>query len=165
MPQIEFLQDNSNLDSDEKEYYLFEPSQFELFPKVNKLIRRTYCNLGLWNLDAMYPDVTQLNDASDNWALGQVFVRENGLNIEWAKDGDDYVAVVSFEKAVDTTSVMFAVIVCIIVMILLILYVWSLTRLKFRRIKEQNEQFKKIKILTSNFELEVDPEFSEVFRA
>jgi len=40
-----------------------------------------------------------------------------------------------------------------------------LTRMKFDRIKKQNEQFKKIKILTSNYELEISPEFEEIFKA
>ena len=31
--------------------------------------------------------------------------------------------------------------------------------------KQQNNQFKKIKILTSNFDLEVSPEFTDVFSA
>ena len=44
-------------------------------------------------------------------------------------------------------------------------YVAILSRFKFRRIKEENDQFKKIKILTSNFELEVSEEFAEVFKA
>ena len=45
------------------------------------------------------------------------------------------------------------------------LYVAILSRFKFHRIKEENDQFKKIKILTSNFELEVSEEFAEVFKA
>ena len=39
-----------------------------------------------------------------------------------------------------------------------------LTKMKFDRIKVQNDQFKKIKILTSNYELEVSPEFEEIFK-
>ena len=44
-------------------------------------------------------------------------------------------------------------------------FVALLTRLKFRRIKEQNNQFRKIKILTSNFELEIEPEFADIIKA
>jgi len=62
-------------------YYTFGPSQFELFPKVNKLLRTTFCNLALWNLEDQYPNVTQTTSASDNWALGQIFIRQNGLAI------------------------------------------------------------------------------------
>ena len=42
---------------------------------------------------------------------------------------------------------------------------YFLTRMKFDRIKKQNEQFKKIKILTSNYELEISPEFEDIFKA
>ena len=45
------------------------------------------------------------------------------------------------------------------------LYVFFLTRIKLRRIKKAKEQFKAIKILTSNFELDVHPEFEDIFRA
>ena len=51
------------------------------------------------------------------------------------------------------------------VLLSLSVYVFLLTRLKYKRIKEQKDQFKKIKILTSNFELDVSPEFAEVLRA
>ena len=44
-------------ESDEEEYYEFSPSQFELFPKVNKVLRTTFCNLGLWNLEDQYPNI------------------------------------------------------------------------------------------------------------
>ena len=44
-------------------------------------------------------------------------------------------------------------------------YLGILTRTKFRRIKEQNDQFKKIKILTSNYTLEVSDEFADIFKA
>ena len=41
----------ASYDADSNQYYSFEPATFELFPKVNKLLRNTYCNLGLWNLE------------------------------------------------------------------------------------------------------------------
>ena len=38
-------------DTDSNIYYELDPSQFELFPKVNAILRTTFCNLGLYNLN------------------------------------------------------------------------------------------------------------------
>ena len=51
-----------------------------MFPKVNYVVRTTFCNLGLWNLDATYRNVTQFKNAegyteADQWGLGQIFIR------------------------------------------------------------------------------------------
>ena len=51
-----------------------------------------------------------------------------------------------------------------ITLIVLSLFVAILTRTKLQRINKAQEQFRKIKILTSNFELDVHPEFEEIFR-
>ena len=86
MPAIEFLSGRktaSDFKTAENYYYQFDPGEFELFPKVNKLLRTTFCNLGLWNLNDQYPDLEQPDDLQDEWALGQVFIRKNGLNIQW----------------------------------------------------------------------------------
>ena len=166
MPSLDLVDAESEV-SGNPLYYTFTPAQFELFPKVNKLLRTTFCNLGLWNINDQYPGVTQLNDDSDNWALGQVFIRQNGLNIEWqvSADDNDYVAVISFKKALDNKSIWFGFFLAALVLSALSIYLAILTVFKFRRIKDQNDQFKKIKILTSNYELDISPEFAEVFKA
>ena len=146
-------------------YYTFTPAQFELFPKVNKLLRTTFCNLALWNVEAQYPNITQTNNAAENWALGQVFIRQNGLNIVWNKSDGDFVAEVSFKQATNTKSLWFGYMLASLVLIGLTIYLILLSIIKFRRIKEQNDQFKKIKILTSNYELDISPEFADVFKA
>lgn len=75
MPAIQ-LYFNPDESSDEKAvFYFMPPNQFELFPKVNKLLRTTFCNLALWNLEGQYPNVTQYGDVANNWAVGQVFIR------------------------------------------------------------------------------------------
>ena len=168
MPSLQLNAEQQNLSSDSEEvYYNFGPGQFELFPKVNKLLRTTFCNLALWNVDDQYPDIPQTNNAAENWALGQVFIRQNGLNIEWQFDSSnqDRIAVISFTKANENNSSWFGWFLASLVLTSLCVYLGILTVKKFRRIKEQNDQFKKIKILTSNFELEVSPEFAEVFKA
>ena len=164
MPSIA-IPDESEVD--DIDYYTFEASQFELFPKVNKLLRTTICNLGLWNLENQYPDVDQAtNDNNQQWALGQIFIRDNGLNIKWQKnEAAQWQAVVSFKKASNDVSVWIGYLISTLFMILLSLMLFFLTRMKFDRIKKQNEQFKKIKILTSNYELEISPEFEEIFKA
>ena len=53
MPTIDLIavKVDDESQSEEHVFYTFGPSQFELFPKVNKLLRTTFCNLGLWNID------------------------------------------------------------------------------------------------------------------
>ena len=53
MPSIQLLTnaDEASKDIDSNRYYSFAPKMFEMFPKVNKLLRTTRCNLGLWNLE------------------------------------------------------------------------------------------------------------------
>merc|ERR1712226_1811831 len=102
MPSIELLtnKQTANSDSDSNLYYIFTAAQFELFPKVNKLLRTTFCNLALWNLADQYPNLKQPDDLENQWALGQVFIRENGLNVYWQADSDGrYSATFSFKKA------------------------------------------------------------------
>ena len=71
-----------NVEGNEKLYYYkFSPSQFELFPKVDTLTRTTYCNLSLWNLADQYPDIVHDVQHAHNWSIGQVFMRQYGLNI------------------------------------------------------------------------------------
>ena len=59
MPTIELLtnKETANRDNDSNLYYIFTAAQIELFPKVNKLLRTTFCNLALWNLEDQYPDI------------------------------------------------------------------------------------------------------------
>lgn len=98
--------------------------------------------------------------------MGQVFIRENGLNIKWRTDDNGkFVADISFKEAYQTESKWFGFFLASVVLISLSVYLAILTVIKFRRIKEQNEQFKKIKILTSNYELDISPDFAEVFKA
>ena len=82
MPSIQLLaeKDQARLDGKDSTYYMFEAKEFEMFPKVNYVVRTTFCNLGLWNLDATYKNVTQFANAegyteSDQWGLGQIFIR------------------------------------------------------------------------------------------
>lgn len=73
MPTIDLLANKgkaTTLDADSNYYYVFQPSEFELFPKVNALIRITYCNLGLWNLKEQYSNITQPGNLQNEWALG-----------------------------------------------------------------------------------------------
>ena len=72
---------------------------------------------------------------------------------------------ISFKEAYETDSKWFGYFLASVVLIGLSVYLAILTVIKFRRIKEQNEQFKKIKILTSNYELDISPDFAEVFKA
>ena len=141
-----------------------------MFPKVNYVVRTTFCNLGLWNLDATYKNVTQYANAagfteSDQWGLGQIFIRQNGLSIQWVVENGNYVAKISLQQADYTHGLWFRWFLAFAALSVIGLYVAILSRFKFRRIKEENDQFKKIKILTSNFELEVSEEFAEVFKA
>ena len=97
--------------------------------------------------------------------MGQVFIRENNLKLVWSATDSQFSVSVSFKSPQEPNSQAFGYTISSAVLIALIVYVWVLTREKFKRITEQNNQFKKIKILTSNFELEVEPEFHEIFRA
>jgi len=74
------------------------------------------------------------------------------------------VAIFSFEAADVDFSTAFGYVLATISILILVIYVAVLSRFKFQRIKEQNEQFKKIKILTSNYELEVGPQYAELFK-
>ena len=169
MPTLDLLvnRTQASRDQDDNFYYSFPPSQFELFPKVNPVLRTTFCDLGIWNLREWYPNVTQTANLQFQWGLGQVFIRQNGLNLKWQYDdeNDQYYATVSMKAATDTIENLIAFITVIAVLIALSLYVGILTRYKFSRIRQQHDQFKKIKILTSNFELEVDPDFQNIFKA
>ena len=53
MPSLSLSVSSPDDDSEDEDtvYYQFMPNQFELFPKVNKLLRTTYCQLALWNVD------------------------------------------------------------------------------------------------------------------
>ena len=64
-----------------------------------------------------------------------------------------------------TSSMWFGYIFSAFILIGLSVYLGILTKTKFRRIKEENDQFKKIKILTSNYTLEVSDEFADIFKA
>jgi len=101
----------------------------------------------------------------NQWALGQVFIRENNLRLKWSAVSSQFSVSVSFKNPQEPNSQAFAYTISAVVMISLVLLVWVLTREKFKRITDQNNQFKKIKILTSNFELDVEPEFHDIFRA
>ena len=87
----------------------------------------------------------------NQWALGQVFIRENNLRLKWSAEGNQFNVAVSFQSPSEPHSQAVAYIISSVVLISLVLYVWVLTREKFKRITDQNNQFKKIKILTSNF--------------
>ena len=84
--------------------------------------------------------------------------------MQWTLVNGNYVAIYSFKKASYTISKVKGYLLATMTLIALSIFVALLTRLKFQRIRDQNDQFKKIKILTSNYELEVDPAFVEVFK-
>ena len=94
-----------------------------------------------------------------------MFIRQNGLNIQWTVENGDRIALISFAQAAGVNSRWVGYVLASIVLTSLSVYLGILTVHKFRRIKEQNDQFKKIKILTSNYELDISPEFAEVFKA
>ena len=80
--------------------------------------------------------------------------------MHWSVDENgNFYATISFKKAQDTFSRTVGITMACLTLFALSLFVGLLTRIKFRRIKQQNDQFKKIKILTSNFELEVSEDF------
>ena len=58
MPTFDILAEDNTEGAQKAEYYTFDPSQFELFPKINSVLRTTYCNLGLWNLQQQYPNIS-----------------------------------------------------------------------------------------------------------
>ena len=64
MPTLNLLTNKTEatIDQDSNFYYKFPPAEFELFPKVNPVLRTTFCNLGIWNLYTLYPNITQPNN-------------------------------------------------------------------------------------------------------
>ena len=55
---------------------------------MDPLTRTTYCNLSLWNLADRYPEIEHDELHSQNWSIGQVFMRQYGLNIQWDFNDD-----------------------------------------------------------------------------
>ncbi len=139
MPTLDLLTNKTkaSVDQDSNLYYSFPPSQFELFPKVNPILRTTFCSLGIWNLYTFYPKIDQLNTKMDEWGLGQVFIRQNGLNLTWKQsENNDWYAVISMKKASDTFSRTFGIVMACFTLFALSLCVGLLTRQKFKRIKQ-----------------------------
>ena len=142
MPSIQMLsQTNKTYDDEVNFYYNFPPDQLELYPKVNKIYRTTYCNLALWNLYFMMPNVPQPTNLQEDWGLGQIFVRQNGLNIAWTidKDTGNYVAIVSFKEARYEATLWVGYTICGLFMVLSTGGLYILTKKKFTRIKLQND--------------------------
>ena len=67
----------------------------------------------------------------------------------------DYLAEISFTAASDRVSILVSYILAFALTFLVSAYLFLMTRKKFARIREDNDQYKKIKVLTSNFEIEV----------
>ena len=72
MPTLNLLTNKTEatINQESNFYYIFPPSEFELFPKVNPVLRTTFCNLGIWNLYTLYPNITQNNNMMTEWGLG-----------------------------------------------------------------------------------------------
>ena len=168
MPTLAFLvnKEKESGDSDDNKFYMFTPSQFELFPKVNKIFRATFCNLGIWNIEEQYPNVKQTTQAAYAWALGQVFIRENNLSVQWVQNTDQqFEAVIAFKIPSESASKWLEYTLASTSLLIIIAYVWLLTRTKFERIKEQKDQFKKLKLITSSHTTEIDESYAEIFKA
>lgn len=73
-------------EDDLEHYYNFNPADYEMFPKIDPVLRTPICGLGLWNLASEYPtnqDPYFLNFSNSSFSLGQVFMRKFKLSTTW----------------------------------------------------------------------------------
>ena len=78
MPEIEFM---LSVDQYSTDYtYLLKPVEFEMVPKIDTDLRTAKCDLGLFNLDALFDDE---NVDTNEFAIGQNFIRSYNMTLKY----------------------------------------------------------------------------------
>ena len=67
MPDVQFDLGTNGYSTNN--YYLMTPSHFELYPKIDRFLQESYCNLGFWTLYITFPDQTNKR-VMNEFALG-----------------------------------------------------------------------------------------------
>ena len=145
MPEVQFELGTNGYDT--SYYYLMKPVDFELYPKIDKLLQEEYCNLGFWSLYVTFPDQTNTHKMNE-FALGQNFIRNNGIIYDWVakKDGSIDLALY-IGKAPNSNSDLRKIVAICLTLTVLVLYVAYFTVLKFRRLEIEEIEYNKIRQL------------------
>ena len=115
-----------------------------MVPRVDDSIRQAKCDLGLFNLDALYSGE---DEDTNEFAIGQNFIRQYNLTMKLVeRQSSDDISLSIFIGSTDQKEDQFSQIWYMLgTGFALLGYVGCLSVTKFRRVSREKEEFEKIK--------------------
>ena len=142
MPEIEFV---LSVDQYRTDYaYIMSPSEFEMVPTIDNNLRTAKCDLGLFNLDALFDDE---NVDTNEFAIGQNFIRSYNMTLKYVnrKSSDDIALSMYIGSTTNREWVYEELWYMMGTGFALLGYVGCLSVTKFRRVKREKAEFEMIK--------------------